>query len=124
MNSLLDTIEAFALVTGPGAGAVLATAAVSAPGFYRVDVTSYTSGTSSAADSDNVALNVPGDTAYVVPSQQATAANSGAEHTWYVTMLAAGNITLTAIGAAGAAAVYHVALKVTLWPSQANDRTT
>lgn len=122
MNSDFDTIEAFASVTGPGAGATLATAVVAGAGYYRVDVTSYTSGTSSATDSDNVALNVPGDPAYVVPSQQATAANSGAEHTWFVTMEAAGNITLTAIGAGGAAAVYHVALKVTLWPRQANPR--
>ena len=123
MNGLFDTLEAFASVTGPGALATLATLAIPAPGFYRVDVTSYTSGTSTAADSDNVTLDVPGDGAYVVPSQQATAANSGAEHTWYVTMLGPGNITLATVGAGGAAAVYHVAVKATLWPRQANDRT-
>ena len=123
MNSLFDSLEAAANVTGPLAGAVLATLAIPAPGFYRVDVSFYTSGTTTSADSDNVNLNVPGDGSYEVQSQQGTAANSGVERPWYVTMLGPGNITLTAIVNGGAAAVYHVAAKATLWPREANDRS-
>jgi len=122
-NSTGDTKEANATVTGPLAGAVLASIPNVPPGYYKADVTYSTSGTTTAADSDNVGLNVPGDPQYVVPDTQGTPAESSLFQTWFVTVLGvADTVTLTAIANGGAAAVYHVTLKLTLWPNEANDR--
>lgn len=123
MNSVYDTIESEAVVTGPTVGQALVSLANIPGGFYRFDVTYSTSGTSTGADSDNVALNVPGNPAYVMSGTQGTPANSDITQTVYATLPAALNaVTLTAIGAGGAAALYHVSLKVTLWPRPAINR--
>jgi len=99
------------VTTGPAAGAALAALTGLTPGRYAVTVYAYLAGTVTAADADNVELLVDGvvtDVLAVPP----VAATDSVPPQQFEHVTTTGAIKVQAVGAGGAAAVYHTVLVV------------
>jgi hypothetical protein len=116
---MTTTQSAHNATTGPAAGAALASLSGLTAGRYSVTVYAFLAGTVTAADADNIELLVDGAVTDVlaVPPAAATSPVPGEAFEHITTT---GAIKLQAVGAAGAAAVYHTVLVVSaLGPIQA-----
>jgi len=85
-------------------------------GYYKLGAGQATTGTTTAADSDNVQLVIPGDANQVIVGVQGTPALSATLQEFYAYIPAGTTIQLQAIANGNAAGVYHVKLTATLWP--------
>lgn len=96
-------------VTAPGAAGVIANTAGFVAGTYQVRVTVYIDGTTTAADDDNMRVTVSGTPTYSIPLivNASTAPGSLITYTFWLFQTAASVISVQAIAAGGAAAVYH-----------------
>jgi hypothetical protein len=107
------SLSAFGSATAPTAGAAIVTLAAPAPGTYQITVYEYLTGTVTAADQDNMTVQVNGVIkGTILEPGVAAGATMPAPFTLTVSV-PAGNITVNAIGAGGASAVYHVSIVAT-----------
>jgi hypothetical protein len=109
-SGLVASQHAFNQTTAPGAGAVLAVINNPPAGLYQVTAYCEISGTITAAEQDNILIQVDNNTFSHIPIQ-AIPTSGLVQEPFQCTVLSNGtNIRLEAVGAGGVAAVYTTVL--------------
>ena len=116
-NPALDSTTASGSVTNPGAGAAICTLSAPAAGQYRIDVvTCYGVGAVAAAENLNMQLKV-GATAFAAMPVSATATSavggSPLTCTYFLTLSGVDALTVNAVGASTATAIYTASIIAT-----------
>lgn len=119
-NSIYDTVTNYGTVTNPAGGAVIATLTVTAAGYYKVDCVVATSGTTTAVDTDNMRLNIPGNDPIVLMGTQGTGALSATSQQSFAYIPAGAVITITVANASAGGSIYRAKLALTPWPREEN----
>jgi hypothetical protein len=111
-----DTVNAYGLITGPTLGQQIGACATALLpiGPYKIETVSYTSGTTTATDSDNMQLLANGVAVRVLPSAQGSNAVSANPLETYLSLTVPTVLSINAIAAGGGTAGYHAEIAATM----------